>query len=87
MGNYMGKKHQCPAKSCEKREVLQAQLMTSQQMESIHFHEQLEDQLRERIKELDCLYRLTNLIEQHEDSLDKILQETIALLPASWQYP
>lgn len=87
MENYMRKKHQCSAKSCKKKEVLQAQLMTPQQMESSHFHEQLEDQLRERIKELDCLYRLTNLIEQHENSLDKILQKTIALLPASWQYP
>lgn len=52
-----------------------------------HSREQLEAKLRERIKELDCLYRLTNLIEQHENSLDKILQEAVALLPISWQYP
>lgn len=61
--------------------------LTVQQETSNHTHEQLAAQLRERVKELDCLYRLTNLIEQHEDSLDSILQEAVTLLPISWQYP
>ncbi|MHB1397175.1 MAG: helix-turn-helix transcriptional regulator [Trichloromonadaceae bacterium] len=47
----------------------------------------LENQLRERGKELACLYNLTRLIEQSEDSIDTILQGVADLLPASWQYP
>jgi len=62
--------------------LLQSQLSSLQQE-----HQERELQLRERIKELDCLYTLTNIIEKNENSLDKILQETVALLPTSWQYP
>lgn len=47
----------------------------------------LESQLRERAKELACLYNLTRLIEQSENSIDKILQGAAELLPESWQYP
>lgn len=47
----------------------------------------LESQLRERVKELDCLYSLTKLVEQSGNSIDKILQGVADLLPGSWQYP
>lgn len=47
----------------------------------------LEKQLQERVKELNCLYRLTRLIEENENSIDALLQNAIELLPASWQYP
>ncbi len=47
----------------------------------------IESQLRERVKELDCLYSLTKLVEQSENSIDNILQGVADLLPGSWQYP
>lgn len=47
----------------------------------------LEKQLRERVKELNCLYSLTRLIENNENSIDAILQGAVELLPVSWQYP
>jgi DNA-binding CsgD family transcriptional regulator len=47
----------------------------------------LEFLLRERIKELDCLYGMAKLIEQHENSIDKIIQGIVEILPDSWQYP
>lgn len=47
----------------------------------------IDSQLRERVKELDCLYSLTKLVEQSENSLDNILQGVAELLPGSWQYP
>ncbi|SHI99323.1 regulatory protein, luxR family [Malonomonas rubra DSM 5091] len=47
----------------------------------------LETQLRERVKELNCLYKLAELIEKNEDSVDAIMQGAVALLPISWQYP
>ena len=48
---------------------------------------QLELLLRERVKELSCLYNLAQIIEQNGDSLGGILQDTVELLPSSWQYP
>ena len=47
----------------------------------------LEKQLRERVKELNCLYSLTRLIEENENSIDTILQGAVDLLPSSWQSP
>jgi DNA-binding CsgD family transcriptional regulator len=47
----------------------------------------LESQLRERIKELNCLYKLAELIEKNENSIAAIMQGVVSLLPKSWQYP
>ena len=47
----------------------------------------LEDTLKERIKELGCLYGVSNIIEKHNSDYKKILQEIVDLLPAAWQYP
>lgn len=43
--------------------------------------------LKERNKELSCLYGISRLIEEQGNSLDDILQGTVNLLPYSWQYP
>jgi len=43
--------------------------------------------LRERVKELTCLYRLAQLAERPGIALEEILQGTVELLPAAWQYP
>jgi hypothetical protein len=47
----------------------------------------IEHSLRERVKELNCLYGITNLIVRHGHSIEKILQGVTDLLPAAWQYP
>ena len=47
----------------------------------------LELALRERVKELNCLYGISKLAERHLDSLDELLQEMVNFLPHSWQYP
>ncbi|MCE5334129.1 MAG: PAS domain S-box protein [Desulfobacteraceae bacterium] len=44
-------------------------------------------ELGERVKELDCLYALSSLIETSSDSLDAIMQGVVELLPPAWQYP
>ena len=41
----------------------------------------------ERIKELNCLYRASKIVENADDSLSNILQKTVDLIPPSWQYP
>ncbi len=43
--------------------------------------------LRERIKELNCLYGITQLAERHSDSIEELLQDVVKFLPFSWQYP
>ena len=43
--------------------------------------------LRERVKELTCLYGIANLIQQPGISLAEFLQGAVALLPPGWQYP
>ena len=47
----------------------------------------IESALRERIKELNCLYGVSQLAERHMYSLDDLLQELVNFLPYSWQYP
>jgi PAS domain S-box-containing protein len=44
-------------------------------------------ELGERLKELHCLYSLSNLFQKPGVSVDEILQGTAALLPPAWQYP
>jgi PAS domain S-box-containing protein len=46
-----------------------------------------EQELRERVKELHCLYKLSMLSNQPQLDLEKFLQEAVELLPPSWQYP
>jgi len=55
---------------------------------------QTEEALREkthdlgkRVKELNCLYNISHLVEKTDISLEEILQETVDLIPLSWQYP
>lgn len=43
--------------------------------------------LRERIKELNCLYGVAQLAESVSDSIDEFLRRVVHILPASWQYP
>ena len=43
--------------------------------------------LRERIKELTCLYSLAQLTERPGITLEEILRGAVELLPAAWQYP
>jgi DNA-binding CsgD family transcriptional regulator len=43
--------------------------------------------LRERTKELNCLYGVSQLAERNLHSLDNLLQELVNFLPHSWQYP
>ena len=47
----------------------------------------VERALRERIKELNCLYGITRLTESGPDSLEEFLQRVVNILPPSWQYP
>jgi signal transduction histidine kinase len=49
--------------------------------------QEIAHKLGERVKELNCLYGITRLVEQHDRTLEEILQGVVELIPPSWQYP
>jgi PAS domain S-box-containing protein len=47
----------------------------------------VEEALKERLKELNCLYGISALLELPGISLDEILERTVLLIPPAWQFP
>jgi hypothetical protein len=43
--------------------------------------------LQERAKELNCLYRVDELLGREEAPLDEVLGEVARTIPAGWQFP
>jgi len=43
--------------------------------------------LRERVKELTCLYSIAQIAGRPGTSMDEVLQGVVELLPSAWQYP
>jgi signal transduction histidine kinase len=43
--------------------------------------------LRERIKELTCLYGIARIVEETDRPREETLQRIVRLLPPAWQYP
>jgi signal transduction histidine kinase len=50
-------------------------------------HAQLVTALRERVKELDCLYEITRLSQRQDLCLDDILAGAVRVVARAWQYP
>jgi len=46
-----------------------------------------DEKLRERVKELRCLYELSRIAGETENDIPVIFQETLKILPAAMQYP
>ncbi len=46
-----------------------------------------EYKLKERVKELNCLYGISKIIEKPNISIEKILTRTLLLIPPAWQFP
>lgn len=44
-------------------------------------------ELGQRLKELDCLYEISKVVENPDAKLDQILAEIVKVLPAAWRYP
>ena len=43
--------------------------------------------LNERVKELNCLYGIAQLVEKRGISLEEMIQGTVDLIPMAWRYP
>ena len=50
-------------------------------------HQRAQWALRERVKELNCLYGIARVVEQPGLSVEGVLQRIVGLLPSAWQYP
>ena len=44
-------------------------------------------ELQMRLKELHCLYELSNLFEQHDGTVEGLCQQAIQLIPGGWNQP
>ncbi|MGD9101735.1 MAG: GAF domain-containing protein, partial [Anaerolineae bacterium] len=69
----------------EKERILQQELV-----ERAGAEERLQEYARalaERVKELNCLYGISHLVERPDITLDEIVQGTVDLIPPAWQYP
>jgi len=66
-------------------EQLQKEITERQQVEEA-LQKQTYD-LGERVKELHCLYGISELVGRSNSSLSEILKGTVGLIPPSWQYP
>ncbi len=45
------------------------------------------DALKERVKELNCLYSITNIVRNKKLSFEESIDKILSLLPDAWQYP
>ncbi len=54
--------------------------------EAIENAERHERELGERVKELDCLYGISHVMEREDVSLEEILCATLALVPRAWTH-
>lgn len=50
-------------------------------------HRRAQVALRERVKELMCLYGLAHIIAQPEQKTEEMMQSIVKLLPPAWLYP
>ena len=50
-------------------------------------HVRVERALRERVKELDCLYGISHLAQNRELPMEEVVRQIGELVCASWQYP
>jgi signal transduction histidine kinase len=50
-------------------------------------YQEITHALKERVKELNCLYKISNIVVKYGLDLDEILDRTIEIIPDAWQYP
>ena len=43
--------------------------------------------LQERAKELNCLYRIDDILKDLDEALDSVFPKIIQAIPPGWQYP
>ncbi|NVM53987.1 MAG: PAS domain-containing protein [Candidatus Helarchaeota archaeon] len=74
--------------------IVEAIMRKQAEIEITKYRDHLEDliekrtkKLKERIKEITCLYNISNLIQKSNISLEEIFIETLKFIPPAWQFP
>jgi PAS domain S-box-containing protein len=79
----------------DRRQVLEKAIELLDAMEGVDISEVLEickrrkaeEALRERVKELNCLYGISELMDKYGDDTQRILDEIVYFIPEAWKYP
>ncbi len=58
----------------------------AERMQAENIKRDLVHALDERVKELDCLYGISKLVETPDISLEEMVEGIVALIPPAWQY-
>jgi PAS domain S-box-containing protein len=56
-------------------------------VQSTELLQEQKNKLTERLKELNCLYQHSKLLEASHITVEELCQGTVVLIPAAWQYP
>ncbi|MCX5813147.1 MAG: sensor histidine kinase [Proteobacteria bacterium] len=86
----LDKKGKAPASSqmvVLRREVAQLKVSERKNKRIKEMLQKKTHALGERVKELNCLYTISNLVEKYPISLDRILRGIVDIIPPAWQYP
>ncbi len=75
------------ALSRAERKIDRLKRLENRRKQTQRMFEEITYDLRERVKELNCLYSISNIVERQGISLEEILQGTVDILPDAWQYP
>jgi two-component system, NtrC family, sensor kinase len=70
-----------------KKEKLELFEETAENLGIAIFNQRTQAALHERVKELSCLYRITQVAETEFSSIEDILISVVETLPPAWQYP
>ena len=58
---------------------------TEEELQNYHNH--LEEMIKERTKELNCLYQLSEIMNEKNITVTEILKKAVEILPPAFQYP
>lgn len=68
-------------------ELQQLRAGTARAVSPVGEQERIERALRERVKELDCLYGISRLAQNRELPMEEVIRQVGLLVCQSWQYP
>lgn len=77
----------CRARNYLEEEIVQLFEGVAQTLGVVQAYRSTQSALRERVKELTCLYNIAQVAEQPDVSLEQLLQQIVELIPPAWQYP
>ncbi len=82
-----GRKRTVPPLADVRREASRLRRQVEKLRQALKANEGSAYDLGERVKELNCLYSISSIVQRQGITLGEILQETVGIIPDAWQYP